>query len=752
MNLPEPEDFFPNRISMNLVFEEEDETFWETSPVPDSELRWSKSVCPYCGVGCGIFVGEKDGKVHKVRGNPLHPANKGLLCAKGATLPQILEAPDRLLFPQSRNSRTDHFARDTWPEALSRIADKIRKTIERHGPESVAFYISGQLLTEDYYVINKFAKGFLGTNNVDSNSRLCMASAVAGYLTSLGADGPPACYEDIELAEAFLLIGTNMAACHPVTFQRIKARKSKDPNVKVIVVDPRETRTSDIADLYVPLKPGTDVAFLNGMLHVMEKENFTDPMFIQNHTTGWPALKELLKKYPPERVAEICGVPTASVVESARFFGKSKSALSFWSMGLNQSTQGVAKNNAVINLHLITGKIGKPGSGPFSLTGQPNAMGGRETGGLAHLLPGHRFVANPIHRREMEKIWNIPENRIHSKPGLSAIELFKALENGKVKVIWVIATNPMVSIPNLNLVRSALERAELVIVQDPYHPTETTQLAHIILPAAQWSERDGTVTNSERRISYLEKIVDPPGEAKPDWKIICELACQLGFEKEFAFENAESIYEEYKKSTRGTEIDILGVSYERLRKEFIQWPCPEKESRSTARLYTEAHFPTADGKARLIAVEFLPPFETPDETFPMILTTGRVRDQWHTMTRTGKVDSLLKSEPYSFLEVHPTDAEKLNIFEGDFLQVITRRGMARAPARVTDRVKRGVCFMPFHWGELYGNASVNLATVDAVDSQSKQPELKFCACRLEKVTPPLVSFVDRVSSAEGQRC
>jgi len=721
------------RVSMMFVYEEGEETLWETSPIPDSELRWSKSVCPYCGVGCGILVGAKDGKVEKVRGNPAHPANRGLLCAKGATLPQVVDTPDRLRFPSVRHSLADEFVRSSWPEALSLVTDKIKSTLENHGPDAFAFYISGQLLTEDYYVINKFAKGFLGTNHVDSNSRLCMASAVAGYTTSLGADGPPACYEDIELAELFLLIGTNTAACHPVTFQRIKNRKMAGPDVKVIVVDPRRTRTSDLADLYIPLKPGTDVAFLNGLLHVMEKEGLVDETFILSHTGGWQELKKLLEKYTPKNVAEICGVDPASIIEAARLFGKSKSALSFWSMGLNQSTSGVAKNNAVINLHLATGKIGKPGSGPFSLTGQPNAMGGRETGGLAQLLPGHRFIANEAHRREMEKIWKIPEGRINPKPGLSAVELFKAVNEKKVKVIWVIATNPMVSIPNLNLVRRALEKAELVIVQDPYHPTETTQRAHVLLPAAQWSERDGTVTNSERRISYLEKIVDPPGEAKADWKIICDAAAKMGFQKDFSFQNAEEVYEEYKQSTRGTEIDIMGVSYSRLKKEFLQWPCPTESSPSTTRLYTDARFPTPDGRARFVAREFQEPFETPDAEFPMTLTTGRVRDQWHTMTRTGKVDSLLKSDPYSFLEIHPGDAEKLNILDGDPLKVVTRRGTAKAPARVTDRVNPGVCFMPFHWGGLFGEASVNQTTVDAFDPISKQPELKFCACRVEKV-------------------
>lgn len=724
---------------MMLVYEEGEETFWETSNVSDKELAWSKSVCPYCGVGCGILVGSKEGKVIKIRGNPEHPANLGLLCAKGATLAQMLNTPDRLLFPQMRDFRHENFYQTDWREAFATVAKRIKTTIETYGPDSFAFYISGQLLTEDYYVINKLAKGFLGTNNVDSNSRLCMASAVGGYTTSLGADGPPTCYEDIELTECFFLIGTNTAACHPVTFQRIKMRKKSCPEtVKVIVADPRKTRTADIADLYLPLKAGTDIALLNGMLHIMIQEGFVDESFIRNHTTGWEDLKYLVRSYTPERVGEICGLTPESIREAARIFGKSKSALSFWSMGLNQSTSGVAKNNAVINLHLATGHIGKPGSGPFSLTGQPNAMGGRETGGLAHLLPGHRFIANDKHRKEMETLWNIPAGRIDSKPGLTAVELFKAVHSGRVKIIWVIATNPLVSVPNLRLVETALEKADLVIVQDAYHPTETTKYADVLLPAAQWSEKDGTVTNSERRISYLEKVTDPLGEALPDWKIVCEVAKRMGFESHFSFPNAESIYEEYKRTTQGTGVDIMGVTYERLKREFIQWPCPSSGSSSTSRLYTDFSFPTPTAKARLLAQEFKNPAEVPDENFPMILTTGRVRDQWHTMTRTGKIPSLLRNEPHSFIELHSVDARNLGIKEGDEVEVVTRRGKLAAPARVTDRIKAGTCFIPFHWGGLWGDSVANQATVDAFDPLSKQPELKFCACRIEKQITPIL--------------
>jgi len=699
----------------------------------DLKLTWNKSACPYCGVGCGVLVGSKEGRVLKVRGDPNHPANFGLLCGKGATLPQMVHTPGRLVRPMMRATREGDFQQTSWNEALERIAIQWRRIIQDHGPDAVAFYISGQLLTEDYYVVNKLAKGFLGTNNVDSNSRLCMASAVSGYVTSLGADAPPGCYADIELADGFLLIGTNTAACHPVTFERIRRRKLQAPTrVKVLVVDPRKTRTADIADLYLPIRPGTDVALLNAMLHVLVHEELIDARFIQRHTSGWAPLQTLLDRYTPERAAEICGISMDEIRQAALLFGRAKAAMSFWSMGLNQSTHGTAKNNCIINLHLATGQIGRPGTGPFSLTGQPNAMGGRETGGLAHLLPGHRLVVKEQDRRDVETLWGIPAGRIAPQPGLSAVELFRALARGSVKSVWIIATNPLVSMPNLTITKEALAKAELVIVNDVYHPTETTQVADVILPAAQWSERDGTVTNSERAVSYLEKAVDPPSGALPDWEIICRFAKAFGVGEVFAFRCAEEIYEEYKRFTRGRDLDIGGVTYERLKQGSIQWPCPTPHHRSTMRRYTAGTFAHSDGKAQFLAHAYAEPAERTDEQFPVILTTGRVRDQWHTMTRTGKIPVLLRSEPEPFVEVNPEDATRLGIADGELITVRSRRGCARVHCRLTQAIRPGTCFMPFHWGSLRGEAVVNQATVEAFDPISKQPELKFCAVRIEK--------------------
>lgn len=720
------------RVVMQVV--EESGEIIET-PLTEEDLRltWTRSACPYCGVGCGVLVGAKDGRVRKVRGDPNHPANAGLLCGKGATLPQMMHTPDRLTRPLMRSARTEALQPASWDDVLGRIASHWRRIIDTHGPDAVAFYISGQMFTEDYYVVNKLAKGFLGTNNVDSNSRLCMASAVSGYVTSLGADAPPGCYADIELADCFLLIGTNTAACHPVTFERIRRRKLAAPSrVKVIVTDPRRTRTAEIADLYLPIQPGTDVALLNGMLHVLAEEGLINQRFIERHTVGWEAMRAMLGRYTPDRVAELCGIGSEQIREAGLLFGRARAAMSFWSMGLNQSTHGTAKNNCVINLHLATGQIGRPGAGPFSLTGQPNAMGGRETGGLSHLLPGHRVVANARDRRETEALWGVPPGRIASTAGLSAVELFGALADGRVKSVWVLCTNPIVSLPNLSIVQKGLARAELVIVNDIYHPTETTQVADIVLPAAQWAERDGTFTNSERCITYLEPAINPPGEALPDWAILCRFAYAYGLGEAFPFQSSEEIYEEYKRFTQGRDLNITGVTYERLRRGPIQWPCPTASHRSTMRRYTNGVFAHPDGRARLLAHEYEEPAERPDEQFPMILTTGRVRDQWHTMTRTSKVPVLMRRASEPFVELHPDDAARFGVAAGERITVRSRRGSATAACRITNGIKPGTCFMPFHWGALRGEAVVNRATVDAFDPISKQPELKFCAVRIEK--------------------
>lgn len=704
--------------------------------------RFFRSVCPYCGVGCGLRVESKFDehgklKVVGVKGDSDHPTNQGALCSKGATATQILDMSHRLLHPQFRSDQRQAFVRTDWDWILEQIAAKFREVIAKYGPDAVAFYGSGQLLTEDYYVAQKLVKGFLGTNNFDSNSRLCMSSAVAGYKQSLGQDGPPASYADIDEADCFFLIGANMAACHPILFNRLRSRKKVGSDaIKVIVADPRQTNTAAIADYYLPIKPGGDVALLNAMLYVLREQNLLDAAFIADHTNNWAELQSQLDDYAPEKVTEVTGLTAEQIREAAVAFGKAKAALTFWSMGVNQSTAGVNKNQAIINLHLATGQIGRAGAGPFSLTGQPNAMGGRETGGLSHLLPGHRAVANPNDRAEVENYWGLPAGSISAKPGLPALELFEALDSGKVKIVWIIATNPLASMPNLAQARQALQRAELVIVQDAYFPTETGQMAHVLLPAAQWAEREGTMTNSERRVSLLERSCDPPGEARPDWQILAEFAEKMNFGEAFNWLDSEEVFEEYKQLTRGRDLDMSGLSYSRLRNESLQWPCPTPDHPGTPRLYINRKFQTQDERAIFALPEYRPIAEQPDNEFPFVLTTGRVRDQWHSMSRTGYIAALLKVESQPFLEIHPLDAEKIGVTAGQLIEVRSRRGKAVLKANLTDKIRPGAVFAPFHWGTLFQETGVvNDLTNPAADPIAKEPELKACAVTLKIFVP-----------------
>ncbi len=700
---------------------------------------WGKTMCPYCGVGCGLLVRIEDGVVTKVKGDPAHPANFGDVCAKAVHLPPVLRTPDRLLYPQIRARRDASLDRVPWELALRFTADRLREIIAAHGPDAVAFYASGQLLTEEYYVASKLAKGFVGTNNFDTNSRLCMASAAVGYTRSLGADGPPTSYEDLDLADCFFLIGTNTADCHPIVYKRIKRRKLQAPDaVGVIVADPRWTETADIADVHLPLRPGSDIALVNGLLHVLWQEGVLDHAFIEAHTSGWDDLRAVIERYPPVRAAAITGLSEQSIVTVARRLGRAQGLVTLWSMGINQSHVGTDKNAAIINLHLATGQIGRPGAGPFSLTGQPNAMGGRETGGLAHLLPGYRQVTDPAARATVERHWGVPAGRIAPAPGLSALEIFEGLARGDVRAVWILCTNPVASMPDPDLVEKALRQAELVVVQDAYHPTETTPFADVLLPAAQWPEKDGVMTNSERRLTYMPKLVDPPGEAWPDAVIITRFAREMGWKQAFPSENAADIFDEFAALTRGTVCDYSGVSHARLREGPLQWPCPAPDHPGTARRYVDHRFATADGRARFVVVEHDDLVEAPDARYPLTLTTGRVRDHWHTQTRTGNAPALVARTREPILEVNPRDARRAGIRDGDFVEITSRRGKAVAQCRVSEMVREGACFLPFHWGRRFGvYKSANNLTLSARDPLSKQPELKACAVRLR----PLIEFV-----------
>ena len=687
-----------------------------------------KTVCSYCGVGCGIVVSkDKKGRL-KVKGDESHPVNKGMLCSKGMNLHYtVMDQSDRLLKPEMRWSRRHPMAEVSWDTAIGRAAAVFKTFIKEHGPDSVGLYVSGQCLTEEYYLANKLVKGFLGTNNIDTNSRLCMSSAVVGYKETLGDDTVPISYEDIELSDCIFIAGANPAWCHPILFRRIEKHKADNPHVKIIVVDPRVTDSCGLADLHLQVQPGTDMFLFHAIGKYLIEQNMVDEDFIQQHTNGYESYAHEIKSRSMQEYAAICRVPIDSIFEAARIIGQSKGFITMWAMGLNQSTAGVNQNLALINLSLITGKIGKPGSGPFSLTGQPNAMGGREVGGLSNLLAAHRNLANPAHRREVADFWGV--DAIQEKPGLTATEMFESLKSGKMKAIWIICTNPSVSMPNARLVDEALKAAKFVIVQDISRKSDTTQYADLLLPAASWLEKEGTMTNSERRISHLSKVVEAPGIALPDSEILIRFAKAMDFHG-FDFQNSAEVYEEYTRLTKGTSIDISGLDYHKLKSAgSIQWPVPSSDHPGTPRLFENGKFLTPDQRANILGTGAQTEHEEPSEDYPLILTTGRIRDQWHTMTKTGKVAKLKKHIDRPFLGIHPDDAHFRDIKDGDPVRIYNDRGDVQVAAKVTSSIKKGVVFLPMHWGKKLNIdlSRANNLTSEVVDPKSKQPGFKFSA-------------------------
>ncbi len=697
-----------------------------------------ESICPYCGVGCRLNLSGAGKQITKIRGVEIAAANLGKLCAKGAQLGPTIDTPDRATHPLIRTNRRAEFLQSNWDDALEQIAAKFRHLIEQYGPDSVAFYGSGQLDSESAYTICKLFKGFIGTNNTDSNSRLCMAAAVAGYRSSLGSDGPPTCYEDIDFADVVLIIGSNMAEAHPVTFDRLRAAKRNRPEMQIVVVDPRVTLTTAIADLHIPVKAGGDIALLNAVARILVDAGMIDEDFIAKHSRGYEEFLGYLVTQDLGDLCESAGVERALISKLARIIGNSKAFLSFYCMGVNQSTVGMWKNNSIINLHLLTGQIGKLGAGPFSLTGQPNAMGGRETGLLCHQLPGYRLVEDASHRAQVEEYWGVTPGSIQEKQGLSAIEMFRALERGTLKAIWIAATNPAVSMPDLHQIQRGLNRAELVVVSDAYHPTETTHFAHVVLPAAQWGEKNWTSTNSERMVSFSPKLWDAPGEALPDFEILCRFAKKMGFPG-FDYPSSSSIWDEFIHLTRNRPCDMAGMTNSRLRDGSLQWPCPDSYHYGTKRRYSDHVFPTPDGKAVFLPRPHKDPRELTDHEFPFVLNTGRLYGHWHTLTRSGKAEKLMKREPSPFVEINPEDARKLNIADEELIQISSRRGTIQLPARLKEQTPAGTVFIPFHWGDLFnqGNAA-NYLTISAIGRVAKQPELKYCAVNVEKIPAPLV--------------
>jgi assimilatory nitrate reductase catalytic subunit len=701
----------------------------------------TKSTCPYCGVGCGVIIEHDATRITGVRGDPEHPANFGRLCTKGGTLhltmtPQAMA--QRLMHPQLRHDKAASRERVSWDAALDHAAEKFARSIAEHGPDSVAFYISGQLMTEDYYVFNKLAKGLIGTNNVDTNSRLCMSSAVAGYKATLGADAPPCSYEDIDHADCLLIAGANTAWAHPVLFRRIEDARVARPDMKIIVVDPRRTDTAEAADLHLAILPGTDIALYNAMLHVLLWEDLVDADYIRAHTEGFDALKAIVRDYTPAMAADICGVKSEDIVTAARWFGQAPAALSLYCQGLNQSSHGTDNNAAIIHLHLATGKIGKPGCGPFSLTGQPNAMGGREVGGLANLLSAHRDMANPEHRAEVARLWGVAD--VPATPGLAAVELFEAVHRGEIKALWIACTNPAQSLPDLRKVHEALAKCPFVVLQEVSADTDTAPFADLLLPAAGWGEKEGTVTNSERRITRVKAAVPAPGEARADWKIAVDFARRVvsrlpsGGSTLFPYESAEAVFNEHRATTVGRDLDIGGLSYALLEEVGPQqWPLREGAAVGTSRLYGDGVFPTTTGRARFTPTQHRPPAEATDPRHPLHLNTGRLRDQWHGMSRTGVVARLHAHAPEPAIEMNARDMERRGIAEGDLVRVKGKRGALLLRAAASTTLRPAQTYVPMHWGGRYMNGlGINALTLPANDPVSRQPELKHAAVQVEK--------------------
>jgi assimilatory nitrate reductase catalytic subunit len=676
-------------------------------------MQHTKTTCPYCGVGCGVIATRDSAGEVTVAGDPDHPANFGKLCSKGSALAETLSLDDRLLFPEIEDKRA------SWDEATTLVAKTFSDTIAKYGPDSVAFYISGQLLTEDYYVANKLMKGFIGSANIDTNSRLCMASSVAGHKRAFGADVVPGNYEDLELADLVILTGSNFAWCHPVLFQRLMAAKEKC-GTKIIVIDPRKTATAEFADLHLAINPGSDVALFNGLLHHLYNHDKTDILYTSNHTNG---LEATLFATASSNISEITGLANSQLQEFYASFANTERTVTVWSQGVNQSSAGTDKVNAIINCHLITGRIGQPGMGPFSITGQPNAMGGREVGGLANMLAAHMAIENPEHRERVQRFWSSPT--IANKPGLKAVDMFEAVADGRIKAIWIMATNPAVSMPHANAVRDALKACPFVVVSEAVNNSDTAKHAHVLLPAATWGEKDGTVTNSERRITRQRAFLPMPEQTKPDWKIICDVAKAMGHSG-FDFASPGEIFREHAQltafennGTRAIDLgDVISKDYEALAS--FQWAKP--------RMFADGQFFTESGRANFIATPHREAQSKPSSDFPLVLNTGRIRDQWHTMTRSGKSARLSAHMGEPFLEIHPADAEFLGIKSASLVKISSAQGDAVLRAIVTDRQQRGSVFAPMHWSDMNAShARTNVMLAANPDPVSGQPELKFAA-------------------------
>ncbi len=715
--------------------------------------KWVKGVCRYCGTGCGVMVGVKGKKAVAIKGDP-NNHNAGLLCLKGALLIPVIYAKERVTQPLIR--KNGKLTPATWDEALDLTARKFKEALAKHGPDSVAYYGSGQALTEETYLASKIFKAGLKSNNVEGNPRLCMASAVGGYVTTFGKDEPYGSYDDIDSASCFFIIGSNTSECHPILFRRIAARKQADKNVKVIVADPRKTNTARIADLHVSFIPGTDLALLNAMAWVIIDEELDNPRFWQKYVNfmdnkknklTFEDYRKFLEDYTPEKAAKITGIPADTIRKMAKMFAEAPSTMSLWTMGINQRIRGVWANNLLHNLHLLTGKIGKPGSTSFSLTGQPNACGGvRDTGGLSHLLPAGRVIKKKAHRNQVEKQWGLPPDSLNPKPGLHTVAMFTALGQGKIKAMLILCTNPAQSLPNLHKYKKAMARPDkFICLIEAFSDAETMQYADVVLPPAFWCEREGVYGCSERRYALVGKAIDPPGQCRPTVNILVDLAKRIGVDpKLIPYRNSADIWDEWRKVSSITPYNFMGITRERLRKESgIRWPCPTEDHPGTKIRYVRGLDPNIpkdyknkywfygkpDGRAVIWMRPYKGPAEPADKDYPFVLTTGRVIDHWHTGTMTMKVPELRRSFPAAYVEVNTADAKKLGIKNGDNVLLTSRRGKLALPARVSDVCMPGLVFVPWYDAKKL----INYVTIDAIDKGSKQPEFKICAVKVSKV-------------------
>ena len=708
-----------------------------------------KTTCPYCGVGCGVLARPDGFGGAQVKGDPNHPANFGRLCSKGSALGETLSLDGRLLHPMIRDGDGE-LSRATWDDALDRVAKGFTDTIAQYGPDSVAFYVSGQLLTEDYYVANKLMKGFIGSSNIDTNSRLCMASSVAGHRRAFGSDTVPGCYEDLDEADLLVLVGSNAAWCHPILYQRM-AKNKRERGARMVVIDPRATPTSDEADLLLQIAPGMDSVLFCGLFAYLVDKGALDRAFLRDHTAGYAEALARARHIAPDidAVAERCEVPREHIETFFSWFAETERAVTLYSQGVNQSAQGTDKVNAIINCHLATGRIGRPGMGPFSLTGQPNAMGGREVGGLANQLAAHMdFDAESVAR--VRRFWNAPH--VAERPGLKAVELFEAVAQGRIKALWIMATNPVVSLPRADAVQSALRQLDLFVVSDVVSRTDTMMAGpHIVFPAAGWGEKDGTVTNSERRISRQRAFLPQAGDAKPDWWIVSEVAKRMGFAEAFEYASPADIFREHaaltgfeNDGTRDLDASGLGTlsddDYAHCNP--VQWPIVKAGTDGEKRLFASGGFFTADRRARFVAVADPKLAATPGRLLPLLLNTGRVRDQWHTMTRTGKSPRLGAHIGEPYVAIHPKDAETFDIVHGGFARISTLHGSAVLRAEISDAQRRGEIFAPIHWSAATASdARIGALVQRSYDPISGQPEMKATQATIAPVNYPIHGFL-----------